>query len=394
MLCAPRFLPKNRLTSRCTCQHSPKGTTFRHKTLMHVILAPRHRDNPLNVDASIAYSIARRQHRSPEVEEWPVRDWLPLNWLCRGWCVCLWSLGLSGVLWAEEISWPRWRGTTGLGVAPNNALPEAWSPDQLKPLWQATLGTGWSSPVVDAGVVVVTDRIEARERTLAFDADSGRLRWTREHPIDFDPHAVGRRHGNGPKSTPLIDQGRVYSLGIAGWLECCELATGRSLWQVNFPAEYGQRQPLPDGRAFVDGETCVVVPVGNGQGAPVPLFGYTGSLTLWGERLIAPVGGARAGTIQAFDTRTGRVVWRALTENVSYSSPIVATLGDVPQVVVMTGPRVVGLDLVDGRLLWSHPFQIQYDESIGTPLVVGQRVIVSGDGHPATALDIERVGSS
>ncbi len=244
--------------------------------------------------------------------------------------------------------------------------------------------------MVDEGVVFITDRRDRIERLIAFDANSGRERWQSAHRVDFDPHAVGRRHGNGPKSTPLVHKGLVYSLGIAGWLECIDVQTGREVWGINFPATYGERVPLPDGRAYVDGEECVIVPVGDGQGAPVPLFGYTGSPTLVGDLLITSVGGKRGGTIMAFHKDTGKEVWRALDEHVSYSSPVEARFEDSLQVVAMTGPRVVGLDARDGKLLWSHPFQIQYDESISTPVVDSDLVIVTGDGHPCTALRITR----
>lgn len=289
------------------------------------------------------------------------------------------------------LDWPRWRGPSGMALAPDAAWPNSW-PAEPRVVWETPLGEGWSSPIVARGLVIATDRQAAKERAVAFDAATGQPRWAVEHPVDFDPHPVGRRHGNGPKSTPVIVGDRVFSLGIAGWFECCELSTGKSLWQINFPAAYGHRQPLADQRAFVDREEAVIVPIGSGQGAPVPLFGYTGSLTATDTLVVSSVGGERAGTIQAFDQATGQVVWRALTENVSYSSPVVATIAGVPQVVAMTGPRVVGLALNDGRLLWDYPFQIQYDESISTPVVTGDLVLVAGDGHPLSALQITRTG--
>jgi outer membrane protein assembly factor BamB len=104
------------------------------------------------------------------------------------------------------------------------------------------------------------------------------------------------------------------------------------------------------------------------------------------------VGGAMGGTVMAFDTQTGDEVWRAFDENVSYSSPIVATVAGRQQVIVMTGPRVVGLDPADGTLLWSHPFQIQFDESISTPVTSDDLVLVTGSGRPLTALRIEPNG--
>ena len=289
-------------------------------------------------------------------------------------------------------TWPRWRGPTGQGIAESARLPEDWPATPAAPFWRAALGTGWSSPVVASGRVVITDRSGAKERTAAFDAETGKLLWERSHAVDFDPHDVGRRHGNGPKSTPLIQKGRVYSLGIAGWLECLNLKTGEVIWQVNLPEQFGERQRLPGGRAYVNGERNVIVPIGGVQGAPVPLFGYTGSPTFVDDLLVLSVGGEHGGTIMAFHADTGEAAWKTLDENVSYSSPIVAAIADKEQVIVMTGPHVVGIDPHDGGVLWEHPFQIQYDESIGTPVAAGDMVVFTATGRPLTALKISRDG--
>ncbi|HEX5500762.1 MAG TPA: PQQ-binding-like beta-propeller repeat protein, partial [Thermomicrobiales bacterium] len=225
-----------------------------------------------------------------------------------------------------------------------------------------------------------------------FDADTGKRLWERSHPVDFDPHDVGARHGNGPKATPIVRDGRIYSLGIAGWLECLDFKDGSVVWQVNLPERFGAHEALPGGRAFVNGTENVIVPIGAGQGAPVPLFGYTGSPAFVDDLLVCSVGGRRGGTIMAFRAATGEPAWKALDENVSYSSPIVAEIGGTKQVVAMTGPHVVGLDPADGRVLWRHPFQIQYDESIGTPVADNEYVLFTATGRPLTALRISRDG--
>ncbi len=293
--------------------------------------------------------------------------------------------------WPLQRAWANWRGPGTLSIAWHAELPDKW-PEQLKPDWQVELGTGWSSPVVGEGRVFITDRQGDVERVLAVDAQTGSILWRCTNAVDFEPHAVGRRHGNGPKATPVVDSGHVYSLGIAGWLQCIDARTGKRLWHVHLPARYGRLQPLPGGRAYVNGEQNVVVPVGQKLGAPVPLFGYTGSPTVDGQRLIVQVGGARGATVMALDKQTGAELWRALDDHVSYSSPVVAELAGVRQVIVMTGSRVVGLRIDNGQLLWEHPFQIQYDESISTPTVAGDLVLVTGDSRPLTALRITREG--
>lgn len=294
---------------------------------------------------------------------------------------------------AEELTWPGWRGASGDGVVHNANLAEPWPSAAPAPLWKRPLGTGWSSPVVGRGVVVVTDRVGNTERVLAFDASTGAPRWQQTNPVDFDPHPVGRRHGNGPKSTAYFHDGKYYTLGIAGWLQCLDARDGSRLWKVLFPEQFASHIKLANQQAYVEGTDSVIVPIGGGEGAPVPLFGYTGSPVLAEGKLICSVGGDAGGTIMAFAADTGRVVWKSLHENVSYSSPVVATIAGKKQVVAMTGPRIVGLDLQDGKLLWSYPFQIQYDESISTPVVAGDLVLVTGDGRPLTALRISSNGS-
>ena len=302
---------------------------------------------------------------------------------------CCVTAFLGEVRAEDGNSWPRWRGPSGQGVADATLrLPETW-PIATTPIWTASLGTGWSSPVVAEGRVFVTDRVDRTERILAFDAKTGRELWTHTDPVDFDPHAVGARHGNGPKSTPVLSDGRIYTLGIAGRLQCLDAASGNPVWEVNFPDRFGTHQKLPRGRAYVNGTDSVIVPVGKEEGAPVPLFGYTGSLLVAGNLVISSVGGAKGGTIMAFDANTGQQVWRSLHDQVSYSSPVAAQLAGIEQVVVMTGPEVVGLELATGRKLWAHPFQIQYNESISTPSVADPYVVVTGDGRPLTALRIE-----
>ncbi len=306
---------------------------------------------------------------------------------------------LCGVVWASvapagEADWPQWRGPGRDGVAVGARLPQRLPTDPPREAWLQKLGTGWSSPVVADGRVFITDRQAGEERVLAFDAATGKPLWQRANPVDFDPHGVGRQHGNGPKATPVVAGGRIYALGIAGWLQCLDAASGAVIWQMHLPAQFGQVQPLRGNRAQVIGTEHVLVPVAAGQGAPVPLFGYTGSPLLADQRLVLEVGGQRGGTIMALDAQTGRPLWQALEENVAYSSPVVATFAGVAQVVALTGPRVVGLAVDSGKLLWSHPFQIQYDESISTPTIVGDLALVTGDRRPLTALRIARQGDA
>jgi len=294
--------------------------------------------------------------------------------------------------------WSQWRGPRSNGIALQTALPTTWPAGPLEPRWRVPTGEGWSSPIIGDGRVYVLDRNAGQERAAAYDADTGKLLWERTNPVDFDPHQVGRRHGSGPKGTPAFADGHVYTLGIAGWLQCLKAGSGEVVWKSYFPEEFAEPIPLPDGRTYVVGEDHVVVPISAGpdgasRGAQVPLFGYTGSPLVFGDFVVAATGGVRGGTITAFDRRTGKVAWHALRENVSYSSPVGAEIHGVKQVVVPTGPRLVGLELATGKLLWSVPYQNQYDETIGTPVVAGDMVLLTAVSRPLSAWRIARNGA-
>jgi outer membrane protein assembly factor BamB len=292
-----------------------------------------------------------------------------------------------------SADWPAWRGARRDGVAVGAALPRTW-PTEIKPLWSVATGEGWSSPIVAEGRVFITDRTDRRERTAAYDAGDGRLLWEQVRPVAFETHAVGRRHGNGPKATPTFVDGRVYSLGIAGRLTCFHAADGREIWSHFFPAEFAEQRTLLGDDADVNEDIDVTVPTSPGRGGAVPLFGYTGSPIVDGDRLITSVGGAKGGTVMAFDKNTGAVLWKSLNENLSYSSPIVADLAGMRQVLIGTGPRMVGLDVRDGRLLWSFEYQNDHDETIGTPVTLGDLVIMTAVGRPLTAHRISRSGDA
>lgn len=295
--------------------------------------------------------------------------------------------------------WTQWRGPRSNGIAAQTALPAKWPAAPLEPRWRVPLGEGWTSPVVASGRVYTVDRKDTVERSAAYDADTGKLLWERTSPVDFDPHQVGRRHGNGPKSTPAFADGLVYTLGISGRLQCFKAESGEPVWNSFFPEQFGSPIALPEGRAYVVGEDHVVVPIAPGRGGEsrgglVPLFGYTCSPLVFGDLLIAATGGTsdveRRHAITAFERRTGKVAWQALEEHVSYSSPVPAEFGGVRQVVVPTGPHLVGLELTTGKKLWSVPFQIQYDETIGTPVVTGDLVLITATGQPLSAWRITK----
>src|SRR5207302_1585186 len=106
------------------------------------------------------------------------------------------------------------------------------------------------------------------------------------------------------------------------------------------------------------------------------------------DRVVLPVGGEKAGGMTAFDRDSGKIVWKSLQDRSSYASPLVVELAGVRQVVGFTGVRMVGLRAADGQLLWDYPFPAAFDQTVITPVVWRDLVIVGGEKKPTAALRI------
>lgn len=267
------------------------------------------------------------------------------------------NFSLPAVQVQPPAAWPQWRGPARDGVASAFTVPTAW-PAQLTKKWSATVGVGHSSPVVSGNRVVVHTRQDSREIVAAYDLASGKQLWQDgvDAPYTMNPAATG--HGPGPKSTPAVADGRVFTLGISGIFSAHDLATGKLLWRKNAP-------PTP------------------------PEFGTASSPMVDGTSVIAFLGGKNAGALTAMDVAKGTVKWQWTGDGPAYSSPIIATFAGTRQIVVQSQTRLVGVAAADGRLLWETPIKTPYEQNSVTPLVAGDLILYAGLDNPTIALRVQ-----
>src|SRR5436309_5554175 len=118
---------------------------------------------------------------------------------------------------ARAGDWPQWRGPDRDGVWSETGILESFPPGGLKPAWRAPIGEGFSSPVVAGGSVYVTDaelmRPHARERVHSFDEATGTPRWSYAYDVDYPDWAFDEKSKKGPVATPIVEDGRLYTLG-------------------------------------------------------------------------------------------------------------------------------------------------------------------------------------
>jgi outer membrane protein assembly factor BamB len=246
-------------------------------------------------------------------------------------------------------NWPQWRGPQRDGVASLDHAG-AW-PEKLKQQWKVEVGEGHSSPIVVGDRVYLLARKGENEIASSLALESGKAIWQQSYAAPYEMSPVAQGHGKGPKSTSVVDQGRLYTFGISGVLSAFDAAGGKLLWRKDFSKQYK---------------------------ATSPAFGTAMSPAVAGGRVIAHVGGHAGGALTAFDAQSGEPVWSWSEDGPAYTSPIVITLGGVRQVVTQTEKHIVGVSFDSGKLLWNIPFTTPYDQNVVTPVVYKDTLIFSG----------------
>jgi len=274
-------------------------------------------------------------------------------------------LTLAPALTAAQ-DWSGWRGPHRDGTASVAGVPARW-PDALERVWRVEVGPGHSSPVVAGGRVFVHTRQGDEEVVTALDLATGAVAWQARYDAPYRVNPAARSHGPGPKSTPVVADGRLFTLGISGVLSAFDAADGRLVWRKRFDDEYP---------------------------GTAPIYGTAMSPVVDRGLLIAHVGTDRSGALTAFDVATGEVRWRWDGDGPGYASPIVVEIDRTRQVITQSSRAVVGVAAGSGALLWRIPFTTAYAQNIVTPIVEGDVLIYAGLENPTTAVRLSRRGEA
>jgi outer membrane protein assembly factor BamB len=158
-----------------------------------------------------------------------------LAWMRRTTMMALlaWAIASTAL---QAGQWPQWRGPSRDGVVPVAQVPDAW-PSAYEPAWKVEIGEGYSSPVVDDGRVIVHSRRDPAEVVTAIDLASGRQIWQQSYDASYAKNQYAVQMGKGPNATPLVDGGRVFTVGATAIVTAWDAATGRRLWQQDFSSD-------------------------------------------------------------------------------------------------------------------------------------------------------------
>lgn len=273
---------------------------------------------------------------------------------------------------APAGEWPQYRGPNLDGVSTEN-VSLVWSSGGPKEVWKIPTPNGFSSFSVSGGKVFtqVTREVGGvnREIVVAMDAGTGKELWFA--PIDLakydgggDDGAKDNKGGDGPRSTPTVNDGLVYALNQHVALYCFDPETGKQLWVHDVVKENKGREIHWKSAAspVIDGDLVFVVGGGAGQ------------------------------SLLAFNKKTGEVAWKAFDETMNQSTPVVGTILGQRQVIFFVKSGLLAVSPKDGKELWRFPFTGKVSTAI-SPVICGDIVYCScGYGVGSSACRIAKDG--
>jgi len=256
--------------------------------------------------------------------------------------------------------WPQFRGPNRNGISKETGLLKEWPKDGPPLLWTfAEAGLGYSGPAVVGDRLYMSAGRGDSDFVFALDLknlENGKPKELWSARIGPLFQWKGNIWNIGPNATPTVDGDLVFGLGGAGDLICVEASSGKELWRKNLPRD-------------LEGE---VNPIGGGTEDPTPLgWGYAWAPLVDGDKLICVPGG-KQGLLAALDKKTGKVLWQSkeVTDQASYSSPIVAEIGGIRQYIQVTNPGITGVAAKDGKVIWRYLRDPAYDDVvIATPIL-------------------------
>ncbi len=266
---------------------------------------------------------------------------------------------------AEPSTWPQWRGPHRDGQASGPAWPEKLDTSHLRQVWRVEFGPSYSGPIVGADRVFTTESKDKRlEVVTALDRSTGKELWRAQWQGAMSVPFFAKSNGDWVRSTPALDGDRLYVAGMREVLVCLDARDGQEVWRKDFVKELGT--PLPD-------------------------FGFVCSPLIDGDAVYVQAAAAFVRLIK----HTGEVVWRTLADKggmwgSAFSSPIFATLAGQRQLLVQTREQLAGVNLADGKVLWSQPVKAFRGMNILTPVACNDTLFTSTYGGKTIGFKVKQ----
>ena len=257
----------------------------------------------------------------------------------------------------RRVEWPGFRGRDRNSIVRGVRIETDWAQSPPVELWRRPIGPGWSSFAVDGDVLYTQEQRGQQEVVAAYKVSTGEPVWQHRDAVRF----WESNGGAGPRGTPTLSHGRVYTVGATGIVNALNAGNGARIWSHNAAAD---------------------------TGVEVPDWGFASSPLVVGDLVIV----AAAGRLVAYAAASGQLRWLGPTGGAGYSSPHLATLDGVDQILLLRGSRTISVAPADGSLLWEHVWEPGV--GIVQPALTEGNTVLLSTGDAMGGVGIRRIAVS
>ena len=244
---------------------------------------------------------------------------------------------------AGEGEWPQWRGPSHDGISAEKGWTVQWPKEGPKQLWKVSVGLAYSSMAVQGGRVFTMGNVGGTDTVWCLEAATGKEIWKHSYACPSPPNVGGYP---GPRATPTVEGGRVYTFSRKGHLFCLDAAKGTVVWQKDVKQESGSKPPQWD---------------------------FSGSVLVYDKLLVLNVGSAGL----AFDKATGNVAWKSGPAPAGYATPVPFDSNGQKGIAIFTANGLNAVNPADGKALWDFPWDTNYKVNSADPIFFGDKVFFS-----------------
>lgn len=270
----------------------------------------------------------------------------------------------AGIMTCTAQDWPQWRGTGRDGQVQGFKAPQTW-PQQLTEVWKVSVGTGDATPALVNNRLYVFTKQGENEVLQCIDATNGKQIWKAQGYPTAAISGPAASHP-GPRSSVIVSDGKVITVGAWGDVACYEASTGKLIWRNE---DYKGKVPqFNTGMSpLVDGGVC-----------------------------FTHLGGPQTGTFVAFNVSNGSVKWKVEGEGPAYGSPALLTVEGSKQVVFQSATKLISFNPNDGSQLWEFatPTGEGRVQNATSPVIDQNKVYFTGLRNGVNAIEIRRSGNS